>query len=271
MLLSSVTLFGWSRMPDGEGSKPLEEKEIRVGGIEFIYVKGGTFQMGDQFGEGSDNELPVHAVRVNDFYMSKYEITFDQYDAFCEATGRDKPSDGDWGRGKSPVIYVSWRDATAFCEWLSEQTREKIRLPTEAEWEYAARERGKKVRFGNGKNIADPSEINFNASADYKQSYSVAGEYRRKTLPVGTFRPNSLGLYDMSGNVWEWCRDRYGEDYYTNSPEDNPKGPSSGSSYVYRGGSWSVFLPQLMRACVRFGTSPDSRYFGIGFRVVRTF
>ncbi|MCH8020006.1 SUMF1/EgtB/PvdO family nonheme iron enzyme [candidate division KSB1 bacterium] len=86
MLLSSLTLFGWSRMPDGKGSKPLEEKEIMVGGIEFIYVKGGTFQMGDQFGEGSDDELPVHPVRVNDFYMSKYEITFDQYDAFCEAT-----------------------------------------------------------------------------------------------------------------------------------------------------------------------------------------
>lgn len=271
MLLSSLTLFGWSRMPDGKGSKPLEEKEIMVGGIEFIYVKGGTFQMGDQFGEGSDDELPVHPVRVNDFYMGKHEITFDQYDAFCEATGRNKPSDGDWGRGKRPVIYVSWRDATAFSEWLSEQTREKIRLPTEAEWEYAARERGKKVRFGNGKNIADPTEINFNASADYKQSYSVAGEYRRKTIPVGTFRPNSLGLYDMSGNVWEWCRDRYGEDYYTNSPEDNPKGPSSGSSYVYRGGSWSVLLPQLMRACVRFGTSPNSRNFGIGFRVVRNF
>ena len=271
MLLSSVTLFAWPRMPDWEGSKPLEEKEIIVGGIEFIYVKGGTFQMGDQFSEGSDDELPVHPVRVNDFYMSKYEITFDQYDAFCEATGKDKPGDGDWGRGKRPVIYVSWSDATAFSEWLSEQTREKIRLATEAEWEYAARERGKKVRFGNGKNIADPTEINFNASADYKQSYSVAGEYRRKTLPVGTFRPNSLGLYDMSGNVWEWCRDRYGEDYYANSPEDNPKGPSSGSSYVYRGGSWSVFLPQLMRACVRFGTSADSRYFGIGFRVVRTF
>jgi len=125
MLLSSLTLFGWSRMPDGKGSKPLEEKEIMVGGIEFIYVKGGTFQMGDQFGEGSDDELPVHPVRVNDFYMGKHEITFDQYDAFCEATGRNKPSDGDWGRGKRPVIYVSWRDATAFSEWLSEQTREE--------------------------------------------------------------------------------------------------------------------------------------------------
>jgi len=114
MLLFSVTLFAWARIPDGKGSKTLEEKEIIVGGIEFIYVKGGTFQMGDQFSEGSDDELPVHPVRVNDFYMSKYEITFDQYDAFCEATDRDKPSDGDWGRGNRPVIYVSWSEYSSY-------------------------------------------------------------------------------------------------------------------------------------------------------------
>ncbi|NUO02952.1 MAG: formylglycine-generating enzyme family protein, partial [Saprospiraceae bacterium] len=142
------------------------------------------------------------------------------------------------------------------------------RLPTEAEWEYAARGGGKAVLFGNGKNIIDPKEINFNGSADYKKSYSVAGEYRQKTVPVGSLNsPNALGLHDMSGNVWEWCSDWYGA--YPAGSQTNPTGPASGSYRVFRGGSWYVY-PRYCRVAYRFGGTPDYRYSSVGFRLART-
>ena len=239
-------------------------------GNDMVFIKGGTFLMGDTFGDGGNDEKPVHTVTVNDFYMSKYEVTFAQYDTFCEATGRKKPSDSGWGRGSRPVINVSWNDAVAYCKWVSKHTGEHYRLPTEAEWEYAAREGGRKVRFGNGKDIAAPDEINFDGRSYYKKSYSRTGVYRNKTKPVGSFKPNALGLYDMSGNVWEWCSDWYGEYYYRNSPQNNPKGPSSGSRRVVRGGGWyggAVYARAANRDC---DAPSDSRYL-IGFRLVRTF
>ncbi|MCB1048939.1 MAG: SUMF1/EgtB/PvdO family nonheme iron enzyme, partial [Calditrichaeota bacterium] len=171
---------------------------------------------------GSD-EKPVHQVTLSAFELARHTVTFEAYDAFCEAAGLDKPGDEGFGRGRRPVINISWFDAVAYCNWLSEQAElkpvytikgEKVtanwqangyRLPTEAEWEYAAREGGKEVRFGNGKDNADPKEINFNGSESHE--YSVVGDFRAKTTPVGSFPPNALGLYDVSGNVYEWCWD----------------------------------------------------------------
>jgi len=145
-----------------------------------------------------------------------------------------------------------------------------VRLPTEAEWEYAAREGGKAVLFGNGKIVADPSEINFNASNSHKQAYSVAGEDREKTVPVGSLQsPNALGLHDMSGNVWEWCSDWYGSDYYTYSPTSNPSGPTYGPLRVMRGGSWSS-SPQDCRVACRGLSAPGTRVALVGFRLART-
>ncbi len=252
----------------------------------MIPIEGGTFQMGDLFGEGDSDETK-HTVTVNSFLLAKYELTFKEYDAFCEATKREKPSDAGWGRDTRPAIYISWLDAVEYCNWRSRQEGltpaytidgEKVtcswsangyRLPTEAEWEYAARQKGQKVRFGNGKDIADPKEINFNASADYKKSYSVVGEYRQKTVPVGSLNsPNSLGLHDMSGNVREWCWDWKGT--YPSGPVSHPKGPDSGSYRVVRGGSW-YFYPAYVRAADRYSYSPGSRYDFIGFRLARTF
>lgn len=163
-----------------------------------------------------------------------------------------------------PVVDVSWNDALAFCQWAG------CRLPTEAEWEYSARERGKKVRFGNGKNIADPAEINFYGGSAYKTAYSVVGVYRAKTVPVASFMPNALGLYDMSGNVWEWCSDWYDENYYKNAPQNNPKGPASSpyGARVLRGGSWDV-VPRLARSAVRLRIYPGNRSDNVGFRVVQ--
>nr|VFJ44782.1 MAG: Formylglycine-generating enzyme, required for sulfatase activity, contains SUMF1/FGE domain [Candidatus Kentron sp. DK] len=179
----------------------------------FVPVPEGTFQMGDVLGEGDDDEVPVRTVSVSRFLLSATTVTFDKYDAFCEATGSPKPSDNGWGRGDRPIINVDWSDALAFCSWLSERTGRTIRLPTEMEWEYAARQGGENVRFGNGENVARPTEINFDAREPYAEPYSNPGEYRGKTLPVDSFPPNRLGLHQMSGNVWEWCSTNYTPSY----------------------------------------------------------
>ncbi len=270
---------------------------------DFVFVKGGTFQMGDQFGDGSVYEKPVHSVTMSDFYMGIHEVTFEEYDAFCVATRRTKPSDNGWGRDKRPVINVHWYDAVEYCNWRSkqeglqqvytiEQSRKDAnnksssddvkwtvtcnwaangyRLPTEAEWEYAARGGGKKVRFGNGQDIARASQINFDASASYKKDYSETGTYRSKTVEVGSLNsPNALGLHDMSGNVWEWCWDWYGDKYYGESSNSrDPRGPTSGQYRVVRGGSWNS-NPNNCRAADRSRLNPSLRDNYFGFRLVR--
>ncbi len=253
----------------------------------MVLVDGGTFQMGDHFGEGGSDEIK-HTVTVNSFLLAKYELTFKEYDAFCEAMKLEKPSDVGWGRDTRPVINVSWLDAVEYCNWRSMEEGltpaytiqgEKVtcnwsvngyRLPTEAEWEYAARQKGQKVRFGNGKDIADTKEINLDG-IHYSTSYSIEGIDRQKTVSVGSLNcPNSLGLHDMSGNVWEWCWDWYGSDYYINSPAFSPKGPESGSDRVIRGGSW-INYPASVRAADRYSYSPDYWFSTLGFRLARTF
>ncbi len=264
------------------------------------FIKGGAFDMGDVFGDNHyAAEKPVHSVTVGDFYMSAYCVTFEEYDAFCAATGRQKPDDRGWGRGNRPVINVNWYNAVEYCNWLSRQqgltpiyaidkTRQDpnsssiydnlkwivtpnwnangYRLPTEAEWEYAAREGGKRVRFGNGQNTLRPTEANFDASASYKEPYSEVGQYRSKTVPVDTFKPNALGLYNMSGNVWEWCQDWYDSAYYKNSPKENPKGPASGTYRVLRGGGWYGYA-QYCRVSHRNIGTPTARCGDYGFRL----
>ena len=183
----------------------------------MVPVEGGTFSMGSN--DGENNEQPVHNVTVGSFYMSKNEVTFEQYDEFCEATGRGKPDDEDWGIGTRPVINVTWYDAVEYCNWLSEKEgltpvyrgsgdniscnfdANGYRLPTEAEWEYAAKGGINKDSYTySGSNTAD----------DVGWYLDNSG---RETHPVGGKSPNSLGLYDMSGNVYEWCWEWYGEDY----------------------------------------------------------
>ncbi|PSJ71751.1 sulfatase-modifying factor protein, partial [Sphingobacteriales bacterium UPWRP_1] len=216
-------------------------------------------------------------------YMAACCVTFEEYIMYCFATGKEYPDDEGWGRGRLPVINVNWYDAVEYCNFLSLMhgletvytiNSDKVtpnwqangyRLPTEAEWEYAAREGGKKVRFGNGQNTLRATEANFDASADYKP-YSKIGEYRGKTVAVDSFKPNALGLYNMSGNVWEWCWDWFGGDYYKNSPRENPRGPETGSYRVLRGGRWSS-LPQGCRVAFRGHGTPIDRYFNYGFRL----
>lgn len=304
-----------SERPDVERVREAAEAWLRERGmiadegssiplLDMVLVKGGAFDMGDVMGDNEYDDETVHRVTLDDFYIGRYAVTFEEYDAFCMATGREKPGDAGWGRerrsawhiakdvewmpfrGISPVTDVSWYDAVEYCNWLSEKnglskvytiSGEEItadwnangyRLPTEAEWEYAARGGGKKVRFGNGKNIADPMEINFDGSKDYKKPYSRVGEYRQKTVPVGSLKsPNALGLHDMSGNVYEWCWDWYGS--YPSAPAVNPTGPASGSNRVIRGGSWYSNL-QRVRVANRFSVTPGIRDDDLGFRLARS-
>jgi formylglycine-generating enzyme len=230
--------------------------------IDWVDIPAGTFTMGSPSREvdrGSDETQ--HQVTLSAFEMSKYTITFEQYDAFCEATNHEKPDDNGWGRGKRPVINVSWHDATAFCEWLSKQTGKIYRLPTEAEWEYACRA-GTTTPFNTGNNLTT-EQANYNGNYPYNNNSK--GKYIGKTMPVGNFKPNAWGLYDMHGNVWEWCSDWFGK--YSTSAQTNPKGPSTGSNRVLRGGSW-IINARNCRVSGRISGSPGSRNSRDGFRVV---
>ena len=229
----------------------------------MVHIKGGTFDMGDTFGDGEDSEQPVHRVTVKDFYLCKYPVTQAQWKQIMGENPSTFKGDD------LPVETVSWDDAQKFIKKLNEKTGKKYRLPSEAEWEYAARECGKKVRFGNGKDIADPKEINFDGSKGYKKPYSVVGEFRRKTTSVTTFAPNALGLHDMSGNVREWCQDMWYDDY-TDALDNGSAWKKGGDSLrrVGRGGSW-YYDPGNCRAAYRNGYIPGYRLNIFGFRLAR--
>jgi len=224
--------------------------------VDWVPVPGGSFTMGSPSKETARrNDESQHEVKLSDFKMSKYAVTFKQYDAFCQATGRRKPADEGWGRGKRPVINVSWADATAFAEWMG------CRLPTEAEWEYACRA-GTTTPFNTGNNLTT-KQANYNGNFPYKEH--VKGEYREQTLPVGSFPPNDWGLYDMHGNVWEWCSDWYG--VYSKEPQTDPPGSSSGEIFVFRGGSWFINVIRCRSAYRSNYFKPVLRDNTIGFRI----
>jgi formylglycine-generating enzyme required for sulfatase activity len=223
-------------------------------GFHWVSVEGGTFTMG---GDGTHvDELPAHSVTVRGFQMSATEVSFDQYDRFCEATGRDKPGDKGWGRGMRPVINVSWEDASAFCAWASKISGNRIRLPSEGEWEFAAR--GGTASTGCAYSGSNSLEV-----VGWFSMYSSD-----KTQLVGTKKANELGLYDMSGNVWEWCSDWYSSGYYAISAPDDPIGPATGVIRVMRGGAWSS-IESACRVAYRAGDVPENRTIAVGFRCVK--
>ncbi|MGH7595619.1 MAG: protein kinase domain-containing protein [bacterium] len=225
--------------------------------IDLVFVPGGAFEMGDTFGDGEGDEKPVHRVQLNDFSLSKCEITFNQYNAFCLATGKEKPSDNGWGRGTRPVINVSWIDAKAFCVWLAQRTGAKVRLPTEAEWEYAALAGGKKMKWAGT-----------NSEGDLDQYAWHLLNSKNKTQPVGQQKPNGLGLFDMSGNAGEWCLDGYDEKFYKNSLPTNPLAPYRGKKVVRRGGSAGDAKTNLRCASRSFSEpNPNKWDFPTGFRI----
>lgn len=205
---------------------------------------------------GSDeyeNEKPIHTVEISSFRIGKYPVTFEEYDAYCQATGAKKPDGMGQGKGRHPVVNVSWEDAQNYCLWLSEKTGKTYRLPTEAEWEFAARggtlSQGFLYAGGN-----DISEVAWYTKNSGYETHSVGGK-----------KANELGLHDMSGNVWEWCSDWYGD--YPAGAQTNPTGPASGSYRVYRGGcAW--FDAVDCRPAHRGRSTPTLRRDYLGFRLV---
>jgi formylglycine-generating enzyme required for sulfatase activity len=226
---------------------------------QMILIQGGTFMMGSPDSEADrNNDEYQHQVSVSSFKMSKYEVTQAQWEAIM-GNNRSEFS----GCAQCPVENVSWDDIQDFLQKLNAQTGKNYRLPTEAEWEYAARG-GTSTPFYTGTCLST-DQANYDGNNPYQSC--AKGEYRETTTPVGSFAPNKYGLYDMHGNVWEWCQDWYGEDYYNNSPSDNPKGPSTGTYRVLRGGSW-YYDAQRCRSANRRDDTPDYRFNGNGFRLV---
>jgi formylglycine-generating enzyme required for sulfatase activity len=246
----------------------------------MVLVEPGSFQMGAA--DGYHDAQPVHTVCISTaFYIGIYEVTFDEYDRFCEDTVRAGPDDRGWGRGRMPVLHVNWYDVAAYCNWLSEKTglppcysgagrntrcdfaANGYRLPTEAEWEYAARG-GPRSQGHVWAGSNNPDEVAWYDQTDGNQPH-----------PVGTKAPNELGLYDMSGNMFEWCWDWYDAEYYASSPAVDPHGPAELAvtrpwdlNRVRRSGSWREDAESI-RVTTR--SADIATYVGDnGFRLVRT-
>ena len=252
----------------------------------MVTIPAGDFQMGDLTGEGQPDEKPVHAVRfAKPFAIGRYEVSFDEYDLFAAATGRDKPNDQGWGRGNRPVINISWDDAVAYTQWLSERTGKPYRLPSEAEWEYATRAGTTTPRFWAENPPGEPDAactyanvFDQNNEAKIKSIYSGINWEPFKcsddfpfTAPADAFKPNPFGLYNTLGNVWEWVQDCY-HDTYQGAPNDGSifeDGTKCASARrVIRGGSW-LYLPDYLRSASRLRLYSDFRYFDIGFRLAQ--
>ena len=199
--------------------------------INWVEVKGGSFSIGED------------QLSINEFFMSATEVTFDQYDAFCKVTGKENPDDKGWGRGNRPVMHVSWYDAIEFCRWLSQETGTKVRLPSQDEWLFAA--------LGGNKSKG----YLYSGSDNWQEVSWFERNSEDKTQPVGTKNPNELGLYDMSGNLWEWCADWSEND-----------GKNGREIRCVRGNSFDNHPsdPRKSTVCIE----ADARHYNIGFRVV---
>lgn len=251
----------------------------------FISIPGGAFTMGSD--DGNDDERPARVVRVDGFHVSAHPVTVDHYAAFVAQTGHPAPTlrtlpmvvtahhelqfreiaapyvwrggQPPAERGRHPVTLVTYADAVAYCRWLSGQIGMLVRLPTEAEWERAARGGLEGKRYPWGDDI-DASRANFLPEPSLKR--------HRGTRPVGSFPPNGFDLFDMAGNVWQWVADWYEADGYRTSADHNPRGPAQGAFRVLRGGSWVTHDVDQLRCAHRHKVPPDTYAYSIGFRVV---
>jgi len=274
------------------------QKVINDGYGDYLLVPAGSFEMGDNFNEGRSDERPVHTVHLDAYYIGKFEVTNAEYMSFIDDDGYTNSSYwiaggfGNYGshpyywtdpefRGGGlpgnenfPVVGINWYETCAYCSWLSDKTEKTYRLPTEAEWEKAARGTDKR-RYPWGE-IIDEKYANYWLSGDpYDNGLTSVGYYDGSTHDGFKTQNNAspYGAYDMAGNVWEFCSDWHDWDYYSSSPADNPLGPSTGTHRVVRGGSW-IDCENYLRTVERFlnylPTGKDTAYLSgfIGFRCV---
>lgn len=240
----SVTTYGY-----GEDPQPTvgDTQTFTANGVTFTMVKveGGTFQMGSNDGDAVDNEKPVHEVKLSTYSIGQTEVTQELW----EAVMGSNPSS--FKGSKRPVERVSWNDCQTFITKLNQFTGQQFRLPTEAEWEFAARggTKSQGYKYAGSNTIDDVAWYKVNS-----------------TYEVATKLANELGIYDMSGNVWEWCQDWYSSSYYSSSTINNPTGPTSGSDRVYRGGGWS-YDAERCRVSSRNGFRPTITTTHFGFRL----
>ncbi len=240
----------------GMVTKPKPEYIEPTTGMAFTYIQGGSFQMGDA-ADGRKRETPVHIVTVDGFAAGLYEVTFEEYDKFCAATGRVKPDDEDWGRGNRPIINVSWEDANAYATWLSQQTGLNVSLPSEAQWEYMARA-GTTSRFWTGDTLPKNRASCVECGSEFDN---------RMTAPVGSFMPNRWGIFDTAGNVGEWILDDWHVNY-KGAPIDGPAWLNGNTDEkVYRGGAWNYPLRGLASA-TRDWSKKSTALDTVGFRLV---
>jgi len=221
----------------------------------LISIPEGDFLMGSE--DGMDNEKPVHHVWVNGFMMGKFPVTNKEYGIFVAETGAQPPPfwlEAMFSHPDKPVVGVSWHDAVSYCDWLTDRIGKPFRLPTEAEWERAARGGKESEKYPWGDEL--PSE----------KIYPGCDVETGGPVRVGLNEPNGFGLYDMSASVHEWCGDFYDSNYYPISPEKNPRGPSSGIRKVSRGGSWRHQI-KFSRSAARSSLNPVFKYADYGFRV----
>ncbi|MEW6735396.1 MAG: formylglycine-generating enzyme family protein [Acidobacteriota bacterium] len=213
---------------------------------EMVHIPAGSFEMGSDLGE--IDELPIHQVKLGAFKLGRFEVTNAQWKSYCDAIGQNYPPNPKLGKDyflekpNHPVLNISWQDAQDYCQWLSQITGQQYRLPTEAEWEYAAQD-STLSRFADNRTKTSPH-----------------------TAVVGSYQPNQFGLFDMLGNVWEWCEDWYNPNFYRGSALDNPQGADKGKYRVLRGGSWGD--PRILcRVSNRIYCDPMGKYRFYGLRI----
>ena len=290
LLLLSLTLFSCAT---NKHIKLHTEKQSLIFEPETVLIPGGIFQMGSD--NGDSDEKPIHTVTLDSFFMGKYEVTNAQFCQFLNEKGNQSHDTTEWiklggiwnaeksrliqngsqfsvapGFDNYPIIFISWDAAVAYCQWLSNKTGKAYRLPTEAEWEFAAGNGSSHTKYswGNsdpsasrGGNVADEALKKNFPKWDIFPGYNDGFVYN---APVGSFAANDFGLYDMTGNVWEWCSDWYGG--YASTNDLNPVGVLSGTKKVIRGGGW-LGSPEACHVTDRYSDTRDHRGHSMGFRV----
>jgi sulfatase modifying factor 1 len=271
-------------------------------GMKFVYIPAGSFEMGSpSYEAGREDDEQRHSVTLTEgFWLGQHEVTVASFQSFVRATrylttadikgnaygftkegnklvdGLTWQSPGIDQNDHHPVVQVSWNDAMAYCQWLTKKEGNLYTLPTEAQWEYACRG-GTTTMYSFGGSVEQGEGYLNIADEDFETWVGIFGHTAKNrvrwhdgygtTAPIGSFRANGFGLYDMHGNVWEWCSDWFGKEYYSTGPAQDPTGPTSGQYRVLRGGSWRI-RPGLCRSAIRNWRSPGIRNINIGFRIL---